>query len=217
MLNSKISELKRLLMREAAYVEKMVTNAVDALYQPHENLLQEVLCCEEKVNAIEVDLETRCVAAIALFQPEAKDLRRILMILKINNDLERLGDQAVNIAESAEHLAGQPIPSILPELRSMRDAACKMLRDSLDAFTAEDVDASRMVCDSDQLVDDLNRAIYHRLVDHLKSCPAHPETFLHLLRVAKNIERIGDLSTNIAENTVYMAIGKVIKHNKADT
>lgn len=214
MLNKKISELKRLLMREAALVEKMVTNAVDALYQPHENLLQEVLCCEEKVNSIEVELEAGCVAAIALFQPEAKDLRRILMILKINNDLERLGDQAVNIAESAEHLAGQPIASILPELKPMRDAACKMLRDSLDAFAGEDVKTSTAVCHQDNLVDELNRAIYHRLVDHLKSCPAQPETFLHLLRVAKNIERVGDLSTNIAENTIYMAIGKVIKHRK---
>ena len=216
MLNKKISALKRLLMSEAALVEKMFTLSVDALYKPHPDLLKEVLCCEDRVNSIEVDLENRCVTAIALFQPEAKDLRRILMILKINNDLERLGDQAVNIAESAEHLAGQPVASILPELQPMRDAACKMLRDSLDAFAAEDVDTSTAVCDQDNLVDDLNRAIYHRLVDHLKSCPAYPETFLHLLRVAKNIERVGDLSTNIAENTIYMAIGKVIKHSKPE-
>jgi phosphate transport system protein len=213
MLTNKILELKQLLMSEASLAEKMVNMSIDALYTNNPNILQDVLVFEDRVNQIEVELENKCTAAIALHQPEARDLRLILMIYKINNDLERMGDQGVNIAESVGHLAGNPVVHELPELVRMKDAALRMLSDSLDAFSREDVELSSAVCDADNVVDELNRIIYHRLVEMLKANPAITENCLHLLRVAKNLERIADLSTNIAENTVYLASGKTIKHH----
>ncbi|HNT51915.1 MAG TPA: phosphate signaling complex protein PhoU [Candidatus Syntrophosphaera sp.] len=216
MLQTKILELKQLLMASASLVEKMVTLAIDGLYQGTNHLLRDVLSFEDRVNQIEMELDNKCTAAIALYQPEAKDLRLILMIYRINSDLERLGDQAVNIAESVEHLAGDPVVAALPELVQMKDAALAMLKDSLDAFATEDVEQSLAVCNADSRVDELNKAIYHHLVELLKSNSALTERYLHLLRVAKNLERIGDLSTNIAENTVYLAVGKVIKHHCED-
>ncbi|MBW6513217.1 MAG: phosphate signaling complex protein PhoU [Candidatus Syntrophosphaera sp.] len=216
MLQMKILELKQLLMSEASLVEKMVCMSIDGLYTRSESLLRDVLVFEERVNQIELELENKCTAAIALHQPEAKDLRLILMIYKINNDLERLGDQAVNIAESVGHLLGYPVLAQLPELAEMKNSVLAMLRNSLDAFAREDVEQSRAVCDADNVVDDFNRRIYHHLVELIKASPELTERYLHLLRIAKNLERTGDLSTNIAENTIYLAIGKVIKHHQDD-
>lgn len=216
MLESKILELKQMLLTEAGLVEKMATLAADGLYSRQNGLLRIVNEYEDRVNQLELEIENKCIAAIALYQPEAKDLRKIVMILKINNDLERLGDQAVNIAESAEHLAGKAVASQVSELAQMRDAAFAMLKNSLDAFAAENVEASRAVCDADDKVDELNRLVYHRLVELIKHDTPLTESCLHLLRVAKNLERIADLSTNVAENTVYLAVGKVIKHHQAE-
>lgn len=216
MLESKILELKQMLLTEAGLVEKMATLAADGLYSRQNGLLRIVNEYEDRVNQLELEIENKCIAAIALYQPEAKDLRKIVMILKINNDLERLGDQAVNIAESADHLAGKAVVSQVSELAQMRDAAFAMLKNSLDAFAAENVEASRAVCDADDKVDELNRLVYHRLVELIKHDTPLTESCLHLLRVAKNLERIADLSTNVAENTVYLAVGKVIKHHQAE-
>lgn len=216
MLESKILELKQMLLTEAGLVEKMATLAADGLYSRQNGLLRIVNEYEDRVNQLELEIENKCIAAIALYQPEAKDLRKIVMILKINNDLERLGDQAVNIAESAEHLAGKAVVSQVSELAQMRDAAFAMLKNSLDAFAAENVEASRAVCDADDKVDELNRLVYHRLVELIKHDTPLTESCLHLLHVAKNLERIADLSTNVAENTVYLAVGKVIKHHQAE-
>ena len=213
MIDTKILDLKNMLMSQASLVEKMVSMAISGIYSRWDGLLKEVRIFEERVNQIELDLEIKCITAIALYQPEARDLRLIMMIMKINNDLERLGDQAVNIAESVEHLVDQPIVNKLPELEEMKNSAFEMLKQSLDAFAAEDVEKSRAVCDADDAVDELNRKIFYRLMEIMKDNISAIEPCLHLLRIAKNLERIADLSTNIAENTVYMAVGKVIKHN----
>lgn len=209
-------ELKQLLLSEASLVEKMVAMSIDGLYKNASQLLADVMVFENRVNQIELELDGKCTSTIALFQPEAKDLRLILMIYKINNDLERLGDQAVNIAESVEHLMGNPVIQELPELKEMKEAALTMLKDSLNAFSKEDVNLACKVCNDDNVVDDLNRRIYHHLVDLVKADPSLTERYLHLLRVSKNLERIGDLSTNIAENTIYLAEGRVIKHHSED-
>jgi len=146
MLESKILELKQMLLTEAGLVEKMAALAADGLYSRQNGLLRIVNEYEDRVNQLELEIENKCIAAIALYQPEAKDLRKIVMILKINNDLERLGDQAVNIAESAEHLAGKAVVSQVSELAQMRDAAFAMLKNSLDAFAAENVEEALRGC-----------------------------------------------------------------------
>ena len=213
MINNKKLELKQMLMAQAGLVEKMVSIAIGGLYDRDSSFVDGVMVFEKRVNDIEMELEKKCTSLIALHQPEAKDLRIILMIYKINNDLERLGDQAVNIAESAAQLVGNPVIVELPELSTMKDATLSMLKESLDAFAREDVSVARKVCNDDNVVDELNRSIYKHLVRLIKDNPLHTELYLHILRIAKNLERIGDLSTNIAENTIYLVNGISPKHH----
>ncbi len=213
MLSSKIIELKKLLMAEASLVEKMVSMAFLGLHSETSESFDDVLIFEKRVNQLEIEIEDKCTTTIALHQPEAKDLRTILMIYKINNDLERLGDQAVNIAESVMNLSFNPVLKHLPELKDMKERTLQMLKESLDAFTNENTDLSAKVCEDDSIVDDYNRKITTHLVVLMKENPQYIVEYLHLLRIAKNLERIADLSTNIAENTTYLVRGKVIKHN----
>ncbi|HQO47470.1 MAG TPA: PhoU domain-containing protein, partial [Candidatus Cloacimonas sp.] len=145
MLIERISELKKLLLAEAGLVEKMIMLAMDGLANFGTAFQEEVNTFETRVNQIEIELDEKCFTLIALNQPEAKDLRQILMIYRMNNDLERLGDQAVNIAESAAQLTGNPVLKLIPELFSMKEAALKMLKDALYAFTREDYELSRQV------------------------------------------------------------------------
>ena len=213
MLSQKLTELKKLLMAEASLVEKMVAISMNAIMGGYECNLMEVNHFEKRVNQLELEIESFCTQLIALYQPEAKDLRAILMSYKINNDLERLGDQAVNITESANAICGHPIVQELPELDSMRKNALNMLTKSISAFTDKDVELARKVCQDDSIVDDLNRAIISKLIAMMKDNPQQIDVYLHLMRISRNLERVADLSTNVAENTVFLAQGKVIKHH----
>jgi len=213
MLAPKILELKKLLMAEASLVEKMVSMAFHGLYHEYRESFEDVLIFEKRVNQLEIEIDNKCVSLIALNQPEAKDLRTILMIYKINNDLERLGDHTVNIAESVARLSMNPVVNQLPELNEMKEKTLQMLKESLDAFTEESTELSRKVCNDDNVVDDYNRSIAVKLIHLMKENATAIEEYLHLLRIAKNLERIADLSTNIAESTIYIAHGKVIKHH----
>jgi len=213
MLNQKLTELKKLLMAEASLVEKMVSVSMNAIMGGYECNLMDVNHFEKRVNQLELEIESFCTQLIALYQPEAKDLRAILMSYKINNDLERLGDQAVNITESANAICGNPIVKELPELDIMRRNTLNMLTQSITAFTDKDVELARKVCQDDSIVDDLNRAIISKLIAMMKDNPQQIDVYLHLMRIARNLERVADLSTNVAENTVFLALGKVIKHH----
>ncbi len=212
MLTNKINELKKHLMAEAGLVEKMLTMPFAGL-RNGVSYLEEMLVFEQRVNQMEMEIDNLCTTLIALQQPEAKDLRIVLMIYKINNDLERLGDQAVNIAESAAALSGTPVLEQVPELMDMLEQTSLMLKNSITAFTNEDELLSRQVCESDNSVDEFNRNINSHLIALMKENPHKIEDFLHILRIAKNLERIADLSTNIAENTIYLAKGRIIKHH----
>ncbi|HNU98286.1 MAG: phosphate signaling complex protein PhoU [Candidatus Cloacimonetes bacterium] len=216
MLETRIQELKQMLISEAGLVEKMVSLSVDGLYKNIPSLLENVLALEDQVNQTELEIDDKCITTIALYQPEARDLRLILMIYRINNDLERLADQAVNISESTAHLMDNPVVYELPELEQMKSNTLTMLKNSLDALVKEDVALSHQVCSEDNTVDSLNRQIYHHLVELIQANPILTSQYLHLLRIAKNLERIADLSTNIAENTIYLAIGKVVRHRSED-
>ncbi|HOJ42224.1 MAG TPA: phosphate signaling complex protein PhoU [Candidatus Syntrophosphaera sp.] len=216
MLETRIQELKQMLISEAGLVEKMVSLSVDGLYKNIPSLLENVLALEDQVNQTELEIDDKCITTIALYQPEARDLRLILMIYRINNDLERLADQAVNISESTAHLMDNPVVYELPELEQMKSNTLTMLKNSLDALVKEDVAQSHQVCSEDNTVDNLNRQIYHHLVELIQANPILTSQYLHLLRIAKNLERIADLSTNIAENTIYLAIGKVVRHRSED-
>jgi phosphate transport system protein len=203
-------------MAEASLVEKMVSMAFMGLNNDTKNCFDDVLVFEKRVNQLEVEIGNKCTTTIALHQPAAKDLRTILMIYMINNDLERLGDQAVNIAESVVNLSFNPVAGQMPELQEMKESALKMLKESLDAFTNENTELAHKVCEDDNIVDDYERSIVHDLIKMMKQNPQHLEEYLHLLRIASNLERIADLSTNIAESTIYFVDGLVIKHHQHD-
>jgi len=213
MLANKITDLKKLLMAEASLVEKMVAMSFDAIYSDNNTCLTDVMTFESRVNQLEIEIENCCITIIALHQPEAKDLRKILMIYKINNDLERLGDQAVNIAESATELGGNPILQEFPEIVVMKDKTLLMLKGAINAFINEDVPLASKVCQDDNVVDDYNRYVTNHITESMQALPHLIPNLLHLLRISKNLERIADLSTNISENTIYLTEGRVIKHH----
>ena len=212
MLQAKIHELKQLILSEASLVVKMLSLAIEGLYDPDYSFSEAVMTFEKRVNSIEVEIDNKCVTLIALQQPEAKDLRQVLMIYRINNDLERLGDQAVNIAESSLVVTGKKSLGQVPELLEMKTAVNQMLRESLEAFTNEDEVLARKVCANDNIVDDFNRRIISNLIVLMKKDGPLIEEYLHLMRISRNLERIADLSTNIAESTIYLSRGKVINH-----
>ena len=153
---------------------------------------------------------------LALYQPVATDLRLIVAALKINNDLERVGDLAVNIAERALFLATQKPVEIAFDFRLMGEKTQAMLAKSLDALVRADTALARQVCKSDDEVDAMNRKVYLRVQDAIRKNPEDLESLIHLLSVSRHLERIADLATNVAEDVIYMAEGEIVRHHVED-
>ncbi|OHD15162.1 MAG: phosphate transport system regulatory protein PhoU [Spirochaetes bacterium GWD1_27_9] len=213
MLRQKIVELKESLISQANTVEKMIEKSIKGLIDKNGDLLKEVLEVDEKlVNTLELKIDETCTNLIALYHPEAKDLRTVLMISKMTSDLERIGDCAVNISESALYLIDKPQVKPYIDLPRMADEAIKMVKDSITSFINENVELAKNVCERDNIVDDLRDQILRELITYMFSDPSTIERSLQLLRIANNLEKVGDISTNISEETIYMAKGKVIKH-----
>lgn len=212
MLASKIVDLKKNLMTMAGYIQKMIEICLSSLEDQNLVNLEEVAYYESRVNKLELEIDDRCSALIALYQPEAKDLRYILMIIKLNNDLERLGDLADKIAESLLALKDDNLLLSMVELQEMAKKSYSMLQDSIIAFTDEDVETSQKISERDNEVDRLYDLLYERIKSILKDTSNNIEPSLHILRIASKFERIADLATNISENTIYLVEGKVVKH-----
>ena len=212
-LEGKIAELKQQLITMAGIVEEMIANSIRALVNKDEALAAQVIGPDEdRVNRLEIENEDAAINLMALYQPEASNLRTIAMIIKLNNDLERLGDHAVNITEAAQFLMPRPAVKPLVDIPKMADHAIGMLKDALDAFARGDAELARSVCARDSVVDDLNREIKEELSGYMARDPDTIERALKLLMVSLNLERIADLATNIAEDVIYIATGEVIKH-----
>lgn len=214
MLAEKLILLKKDLIEYAGLVESMVDKSIKGLLIKDPDLLHEVIEKDEpKANNYEIELDDMCTTIIAQFQPAAKDLRTILMILKINNDLERMGDHAVNIAQSAQFLIERPMVKQFVDIPKMSEAALSMFKDGVDSFINSDPKLAKSVCIRDQIVDDFKTGILSELASIMSSDPATIERSLHLIRITGNIERIADLSTNICEDVLFMVEGRVIKHH----
>ncbi|MBN2537144.1 phosphate signaling complex protein PhoU [candidate division WOR-3 bacterium] len=212
-LETRIDELRQKLFKMAAIVEKMTAASMAALVGRRADEARRVIDEEEpKVNDLEIEIENDAINLIALHQPEASNLRTIVMAIKINNDLERIGDHAVNIAQAAEFLVQRPEVKPLVDLPRMSDEAIRMLADSLDAFARGDAELAEGVCRRDELVDSLRSQINRELVTYMAGDGATIDRALKLMLIARNLERIADLATNIAEDAIYMAKGRVIKH-----
>ena len=214
MLEERITSLKREIVEYAGLVEGMVNKAVAGLLEKHREVLTEVIERDEpKANTLEIEMDDLCTALIAQYEPKARDLRTILMVLKMSNDFERIGDHAVNIAESGLYLMDRPPVKPYTDIPRMAEVTAKMLRDSITAFINEDAGLAKSVCERDSIVDDLRIQILRELIAYMASDPATIERALHLIRVSGNLERIADLATNACEDVIFMVEGRVIKHH----
>lgn len=218
MLTEKIVELKHRIIEYATLVETMICKSIKGLLEKDEKMLHEVIEKEEpKVNALDREIDETCTAIIAQFEPMAKDLRTVVMILKMNKDLERMADHAVNISESSLFLIARPLLRSFDDVRSMAKTASTMLKDGIDAFVNENVVLAREVCERDNIVDQIGDKILEETANFIRGEHDGIRRSLHLMRIAHNLERIADLSTNICEEVIYIVEGKDIKHYKGDS
>jgi phosphate transport system protein len=216
MLQQQIRDLTERLVGYARLVEDMIERSTDALAARDQAPLADVVGAKEhRANELEVELEAAGAGVIAQFQPKARDLRTVLMVLGITNDLERLGDHAVNIAEAVRWLLANAPQQDLSAVPRMAKAAVRMIDDAIGAFIAGDAALARRVCESDQTVDDLADGILRETVAVMAGNPSSIEAGLQVLKIAGNLERIADLATNIGEDLIYMVEGLVIKHHQA--
>ncbi len=209
----KFKELRERLLYMSRLAREMVVMSVDALKNRESDLLPRVYEYEERVNHLENEIDERCITILALYQPEARDLRSLVMILKINNDLERIGDHAVNIAQHTEVLLKHPPVKPLIDIPRMQTVACEMLDRALHSFIYEDAETAQRVCEMDDEVDELRNQVIRELLTYMMENPAIIDLALRLILVSRDLERIADLSTNIAEDVIYMVQGVNIKHH----
>jgi phosphate transport system protein len=211
-LQRDIEKLKRQILALSAEVESDVRAAVRAVEERDEALAREAINREMQTNAAEVDVEEECLKILALHQPVATDLRYIIAVLKINQDLERMGDLAVHIAERALVLCAQPPVEIPLRLGEMADKAQAMLKQVLDAFVNLNAAAARQVCAADREIDELNRDIGRHAKAAIARTPAQFELWLQVIHIARHLERIADHTTNIAEDLIYLIDGRIVRH-----
>ena len=213
MLKNRILELKEKLMEMASLVETMLENSKRGLVEKKKELLLEIIEKKEPVvNSLEIEIDEFCTELIALYQPKASDLRIILTVLKINNDLERIGDHAENISQSALFLIERPQIKPLIDIPRMADEAIQMIKDSITAFLQKDTALASSVLVRDDIVDNLRDQIIRELITYMASDPTTIERALELIRIAHNLERAADLATNLSEDVIFMVEGKIVKH-----
>ncbi len=208
-----LENLKTQVLRMGSMAEQSVELSIKAVLERREDLARQVLSQEERINAFEIEIDNAVVDLLALQQPVASDLRFILAAMKINNDLERIGDHAVNIAESAISCAARPPLQVTLELPRMGVFTQTMLKDTLDGFIHRDAAVCRAVLQSDDVIDEMNKKIFLDLESVIRSDPSSIEQALDLIRVSRNLERIADLTTNIAEEVIFVAEAQVVKHH----
>lgn len=210
-----LSRLKEELVRMAGLAEAAIGLAVKALVSRDAEIARQVIASDNAINALEIEVDELCLRTMALYQPEAKDLRFLAMAMKINNDLERVGDQAVNIAERSCELLKEPPLKPLIDIPRMAQLAQQMLKDSLDAFVQEDPALARAVCRRDDEVDNLDDQIFRELLTYMLQDSKAITRAINLVLVSRHLERVADHATNIAENVIYLVQGKTIKHHVA--
>ena len=215
-LEEEIAKLKKMLFEMATSVEDMIAKSIKALEENNMILAEEIIKSDERVNDMEIDIDNQCIRILALYHPEAEDLRTVTMIMKINNDLERIGDHAVNIAEMIIYLADKPPVKPLIDIPKMAEKAIEMLQESLDSFVNKDSDLAVQVCKKDDEVDALEPQIVRELITYMISDPKTIDRALKLILIARALERVADLATNIAEDTYYIAKGETLKHHHAE-
>jgi phosphate transport system protein len=213
-LKIEIERLNKRILMEGEVVVEAIQKSLRALQERSAELAQEVMDGDRRIDSAEVEVEEECLKLLALYQPVAEDLRFICAVMKINNDMERMGDESANIAEHALFLAGQdPIP-MPPRLNDLSEASMRMVRESLAAFVSGDVESARRICAEDDEADQYNREVIDAVWKMMSAEPQTVERATHLFSVSRHLERIADHATNIAEDVVYMVEGNIIRHRR---
>lgn len=213
--HAELDALQEKLMEMAGIVERLVAEASRAVLDGDPDVAEKVRLADDGVDDIEIEIDEMVMELLALHQPMARDLRLVVTANKVANDLERVGDHAVNIAKAARRLTGtHPLPETR-ELEEMMEITREMLSDALAAYVARNTGTARMVCITDDKVDDLRRSMFRILVTHMLEDPKRISGALELLLVSQNLERIADLATNISEDVVFLVEGETIKHGVA--
>lgn len=208
-----LEELRRSLILMGGEVERQIQRAIEALTEVDPGKARAVIVDDEAIDRMEVAIEEQAVSLLALQQPVAVDLRFLIAALKINSDLERIGDHAVNIAEGAERLALTKPPGPFRDLQYMAEVAMSMLKDSLDAFVNRDAGLARQVIKRDDILDEKNVSLIRELLTYMAEHHNLITYCIELISVSKNLERVGDLATNICEDTIFMAEARWVKHH----
>jgi phosphate transport system protein len=211
-LHKDIETLKKKILRLSTAVEEAVLNALDSFNKKDRRLAVKVIQNDSQIDYNEMEVEEYCLQILALNQPVAIDLRFIIATLKMNNDLERIGDLAVNIAEQTVYLSKQVWPEIPAGLNEMAIKSRTMLKQSLDALVNLDIKIAREVFAQDDEVDQMLRQMYRHVKKKITQDPKHLDSHMSLLFVSRHLERIADLATNIAEDVIYMIEGEIVRH-----
>lgn len=212
-LERDLEALEREILAQSSRVEEMIGKASQALTDRRTEIADEVIAKEHEINVREVQIEEECLKILALHQPVAVDLRRTATVLKINSELERIADLAVNIAERTKALACYPDFEIPAKLERMSVRATDMVHGALDAFVELDVKASREVCRRDDEVDELNRQIIDDLYEIMQARSDLVEAATQVFSISRHVERIADCATNIAEDVIYLVEGEIARHH----
>jgi len=212
-LQRQITKLKKQILQVGTMVEEAVRDAIQAVHSRDVDLARRTIQGDTQINEMEIDVEEECLHTLALHQPVAQDLRYVVAVLKINNDLERIADLAVNVAKQAILLSEEPKIDALPyDLPGMAKKVKTMLEQSLDALVNSDTELAESVREMDDDVDAIHRQMYRDVEQRLQQDPDHARQLIHLLGVSRSLERIADHTVNIAEDVLYMAKGGIYRH-----
>jgi phosphate transport system protein len=214
--HEELNAVKARLLAMSGEAEAALGLAVEALLEREGEKARQVIRNDRIIDNMEMEIEEQCINLLALHQPMARDLRMLTSALKISNDLERVGDHAVNIAQSAERLAEARAITPEPEIVEMARLSREMLSDALEAFIRGDAQAGRDVCRRDDKVDALHKSVFRILLTHMMEDPHTISSGMELFLVSRNLERVADLATNIGEDVVFLVEGKSIKHHSED-
>jgi len=211
-IDIEIREMKELILTMGGCVEKAIEEATQALILREPQRFQKVYEIEKTINELHIQVDEACVKILARQSPLAADLRWIVATIKINTDLERMGDQAVNISHNGERYLTEPPLKPLIDLPRMASEVRQMVRSCLDAFVRKDLVLAEKVLEHDDIVDGLKNEIFDELRDYMTKDPAAVQRALNLILIARNLERLGDHATNVAEDVIYALTGKDIRH-----
>jgi phosphate transport system protein len=209
-----LDKIKKMILSLGALVEERVRMAITAIEDRDAEMATQIIKLDYEIDEMEVEIEEECLKILALHQPVAVDLRFLVAVIKINNDLERIGDQAVNIAQRIQNIAKRQRVEFAFDYTAMANKVESMLRTSLDALVGLDIDLAYKVLTQDDEIDEINREAYDRIKQAIRQHPDDVGYLINLLLISRHLERLADHTTNIAEEVIYLIEGEIIRHGK---